>query len=112
MPLAKSHAGLYSSNDLSASFGIWNSSIIPWDLAYGKPKIIFWMAKLKWRYISYRKKGSETLIACCMNKIAIKNPKSSPATLVNWFMMEHAPSIAIKNSDADVQMQTLHINSS
>ena len=43
-----------------------------------------------------------------MKSIAIRSPNSSPAMRVNRLMMEHAPSMASKNSRMAVHTQTLH----
>jgi hypothetical protein len=43
-----------------------------------------------------------------MKSIAMRSPNSSPAIRVNRFMIEHAPSTAIKNSRMAVHTQTLH----
>jgi len=50
-----------------------------------------------------------TLIACCMKSIAISRPNSSPARRVNLLIMEHAPRMASKKSNAAVQTHTLKI---
>lgn len=48
-----------------------------------------------------------TLIACCINSIAIRRPNSSPATRVNLLIMEQAPKIDNKNSKPAVHTHTL-----
>lgn len=50
-----------------------------------------------------------TLIACCVNSIAIRRPNSSPATRVNLLIIEQAPKTASKNSKNAVHAHTLPI---
>lgn len=48
-----------------------------------------------------------TLIACCMNSIAISRPNNSPATRVNLLIMEQAPKIDSMSRSNAVQTHTL-----
>lgn len=105
MPLANLQDDINATSLGSSLFGIRNSSTSPCMCHQHHDLVV-----TRCRFVPNQSRkicSVPTLMACCMNSIAIRRPKSSPAKRVNLLMIEQAPKMANRKSKNAVQTHTL-----